>query len=61
MLRKIEVRAGAIRIIARIRVKNRLLGRDEIERLRDDLADNLQDAVSNLRYVGVPRNRVVVK
>lgn len=64
MKRSIEVRTGALRITATIdsgKIRNGALTRDEVERMRDELADRLQDAASGLIYDQVPRNRVLVR
>lgn len=59
MKRKIEVEAGAVRITARI--NSRYMTRAEVERVRDTLADRLQEAAAELPYFRVPRNRVKVR
>jgi hypothetical protein len=61
MKRKIEVDAGAVRITAVIDSAHRYLTRDEVERVRDQLADRLQEAASGLVYFETPRNRVAVR
>ena len=61
MKRNITVHAGAVQITATINTKGAGLTRDEVELIRDDLADSLQSAASNLRWIGVPRNRVHVR
>lgn len=61
MKRKIQVKAGRVRITATINTDGRDLTRREVERVRDALADRLQDAASDLLYIGVPRNRVQVQ
>jgi hypothetical protein len=61
MKRRINVDAGSIRIAATINTNGRQLTRDEVENIRDDLADELQTAVTRVRYIGIPRNRVKVK
>lgn len=60
MKRKIDVAAYGLRITAVLDSGNRLT-RDEVERVRDELADRLQEAASDLRYFPTPRNRVQVR
>lgn len=60
MKRKIEIQAGGITVTAVIDTKDRGLRRAEVELVRDDLADALQEAVTRVRYMAVPRNRVRV-
>jgi hypothetical protein len=71
MKRKIEVIADGVRIVATLdtgNVKHRnsllrgniVLTRNEVEHVRDELADRLQNAASDLTYIGTPRNRVKV-
>lgn len=61
MKRRIEVNAGNIRITATINSNGEHLTRDEVERVRDELADRLQAAAAALPYMGVSRNRVSVR
>lgn len=61
MRRRIEVAADGIRIVATINTAGRTLVREEVERLRDQLADRLQEAAAGLVFLGTPRNRVRVK
>ena len=62
MKRTIEVRAGDIRITATIDSKRHGLGRDEVEHVRDRLADRLLDAAAELPYsFRVPRHKVRVR
>jgi len=61
MRRKIEVRAGAVSITATIDSRGKFLAREEVDRVREQLADRLQDAAAGVLYIGVPRNRVVVR
>ena len=61
MTRKIKVRADEVSIIAIIKIDGGHLMRDEVEEVRDELADRLQAACSGLPYgVGCPRSRVRV-
>lgn len=61
MKRKIEVRAAGITIIAKIRTEG-VLTRDEVEIVRDALADRLQAACANLPFgEGCAYNRVRVR
>ena len=60
MKRVIYVTAGSVKIVASIDTNGHELCRDEIETVRDQLADRLQDAAADLRWIGVPRNRVKV-
>lgn len=59
MRRKIVVQTPEVSVIAWIQTDE--LRRDEVERLRDQLADRLQKAVSDLIYLRTPRNRVSVR
>lgn len=65
MKRSIEIRTnddrGSISISAVIDTKNYPLSRDEVERVRDQLADDLMRAVGNVPYMGVPLSRVKVR
>ncbi len=62
MKRKIEVSTPEVKITAKITVNgDRHLSRDEVEEIRDQLADRLQEAAAGLRYLGTPRNRVLVR
>lgn len=59
--RKIEVFAGDTRITA-VFNSGKFLTRNEVEKVRDVLADKLQAACSELPYgIGCARNRVRVK
>jgi len=61
MKRKIVVTTPEISIVAVIRSNGCALMRDEVERIRDQLADRLQEAVADLVYLKTPRNRVTVR
>ena len=61
MKRKIIVTTPDISIVAVIRSNGHSLLRDEVECIRDQLADRLQEAVSDLIYLKTPRNRVRVR
>jgi hypothetical protein len=61
MKRKVEVITSMVRISALINTKDEFMTRDEVEHLRDDLADKLQYVVSDLRYAHTPINRVIVR
>ena len=61
MKRKIVVSAPGIRIVAVISSRRGDLARSEVEAARDELADRLQEAAAHVRYLSVPRNRVVVR
>jgi len=59
--RRIDVKGGGVTVTAKIDTGDmNWLTRHEVERIRDQLADRLQEAVANVLYVGVPRNRVQV-
>ena len=60
MKRQILVTTPDVRIIAIINT-NGALARDEVERIRDELADRLQEAAAGLVYLRTPRNRVRVR
>ena len=61
MVRTIEVTAGDVTISAKVRTGKNQFARGEVERIRDALADRLQEAAAGLPYIGVARNRVIVK
>jgi hypothetical protein len=61
MKRKIELITSHIRVTATIDNKRRALTRDEVERVRDELADDLMRAVSRVQWLGAPLSRVQVK
>lgn len=61
MKRKIELNAGRVRIVATLNTDGLGLTREEVERVRDDLADALQEAPARVRYLGIARSRVKVK
>ena len=60
MKRQIIVTTPDVRILVTIRT-NGSLTRDEVERVRDQLADRLQDAAAGLIYFRTPRHRVTVR
>ena len=60
MKRKIIVRTADVVITAVIRTHGRRLMRYEVEIVRAQLADRLQEAAANLRYFNTPRHRVRV-
>lgn len=60
MRRTIRVQSKHIRIEATLDTKEELLTRDEINEIRDELADTLQDVVSRVRCLGMPRYTVKV-
>lgn len=61
MKRTIRVRADEVTITAMIDSRHLAVTRDEVEKIRDELADRLQAACSDLPYgAGCPRNRVRV-
>jgi hypothetical protein len=61
MKRKITVKTKHVTITAILNTEGTRLARHEIEIVRDDLADALQDAVTQMRYLRIARNRVVVE
>lgn len=62
MKRKILVTAPGVKIVATVTTaKTDGLMRDEVEQIRDALADRLQEAASFLPYFKTPRNRVRVR
>lgn len=61
MKRKIIVTSEGVKITAVISTNGHQLMRDEVETLRDQLADRLQEAASGLIYLKTPRNRVSVR
>lgn len=60
MKRTIKVKAGSVNIIATINTKNERLTMNELDRVRDILADRIQEAAASLPYIGIARNRVQV-
>ena len=60
MRRVIRIKAGPVSIIATIDTRSELLTRNEVETVRDELADRLQKSVAGLPYFGAPLNRVEV-
>lgn len=60
MKRKIKVRTAAITITAVIDTKHYALGRNEVEALREDLADRLMRTLHEVRYVSEPLCRIEV-
>lgn len=60
MRRTIRVQSKHIRIEATLDTKEELLTRDEVNEVRDELADTLQDVVSRVRWLGMPRHTVKV-
>ena len=61
MKRRIEVRAGKVlKVVALLSTDGQCLTRQEIERIRDDLADRLVEAVAGLPYLGTRKHRVRV-
>lgn len=60
MKRKIRVQSQHIRIEATLDTNGELLTRDEVDQVRDELADTLQDVVARVRWLGMPRHTVKV-
>jgi hypothetical protein len=61
MNRKIEVTAHGVRITATITTNGEGLSRNDVERIRDQLADRLVNAATGLLYIGTPLSRVKVR
>ena len=61
MKRKIVVRSTHVRIVATLTTNGYPLTRDEVETLRDELADTLQSAAANVRWLGTYRHKVLVR
>ena len=61
MKRKIVVTTPEIRLSATISTNGLVLRRHEVERIRDELADRLQEAVAGLIYLKTPRHKVRVR
>lgn len=59
MKRRIRVRSDRITIEATIDSKQDLT-RDEVETVRDELADELQRVAADVRWLGSPRHKVRV-
>ena len=60
MKRKIVIRSPGLTITALIQTPLELI-RAEVEEVRDQLADRLQEAAADLKYLKTPRNRVQVR
>ena len=60
MKRTIEVRTDSLKIVATINT-SRSLTRNEVNTIRDELADDLMRVAANVRWVGVPLNKVRVR
>lgn len=61
MKRKILVTSKHVRIEATLTTNGHQLTRDEVETVRDELADALQTAAANVRWLGTYRHKVRVQ
>lgn len=62
MKRKVTVTSGEITITATITPrKDRGLTRDEVQSVRDQVADSLMSVAANARYIGTHLNKIVVR
>lgn len=60
MKRTIEIRTKNLKIIATINSDGGLT-RGEVDTVRDELADDLMRVAANVRWLGAPLNKVMVK
>ena len=61
MKRNVRVTIQGLSILATIKTDRQEYSRNEVERIRDQLADRLQDAAAGLIYFRTPRHRVTVR
>jgi hypothetical protein len=59
--RKITVTTDTLRIVAVIDSRKTFLSREAVERVRNQLADTLQQVASEVEWIGTPRHKVVVR